>query len=66
MDSSEFGELQEISVDVAPKLEFLTIEKLKNESTSMSRFQFQCEELLKILPDLQCHECKDVPGSGPN
>ena len=28
----------------------------------MAKFQFQCEELLKILPDLQCQECKDVPG----
>ena len=28
----------------------------------MARFQSKCEELLKILPELQCHKCKGVPG----
>ena len=63
---SEFDKPQEIIVAVSPKPEFLSIEKLeidsKSKSSSMAKFQFQCEELLKILPDLQCQECKDVPG----
>ena len=28
----------------------------------MANFQYQCTELLKFLPDLQCQKCKDVPG----
>ena len=28
----------------------------------MLKFQFKCQELLKILPELQCQDCKDVPG----
>ena len=28
----------------------------------MAEFETKSKELLKILPDLQCHECKDVPG----
>ena len=30
-----------------------------------SKFDSQCRELLKILPELQCFKCKDVPGPGP-
>ena len=28
----------------------------------MADFQSKSEHLLKILPNLQCHDCKDVPG----
>jgi len=28
----------------------------------MAKFQVKCEELLKILPELKCHDCKNVPG----
>ena len=30
--------------------------------TLMERIQSKCEELLNILPYVQCHDCKDVPG----
>merc|ERR1712173_337730 len=33
-----------------------------NDSKNMERIQSKCEELLNILPYVQCHDCKDVPG----
>ena len=28
----------------------------------MAVFLSKCEELLKLIPELQCHKCKNVPG----
>ena len=28
----------------------------------MANYQAKCQELLRFIPDLQCHKCKDVPG----
>ena len=30
----------------------------------MAGFDSKCRELLKILPELQCFKCEDVPGPG--
>ena len=32
----------------------------------MAVFRSKCEALLKIIPDLQCRKCKDVPGPRNN
>ena len=32
----------------------------------MANYQAKSEELLRFIPDLQCHKCKDVPGPNGN
>ena len=32
----------------------------------MAVFILKCEELLRLIPDLQCHKCKNVPGPNGN
>ena len=32
----------------------------------MANYQAKCQELLRFIPDLQCHKCKDVPGPNGN
>ena len=32
----------------------------------MYNYPVKCKELLRFIPDLQCHKCKDVPGPNGN
>ena len=32
----------------------------------MTNYRAKCQELLRFIPDLQCHKCKDVPGPNEN
>ena len=32
----------------------------------MANYRAKCQELLRFIPDLQCHKCKDVPGPNRN
>ena len=32
----------------------------------MANYRAKCQELLRFIPDLQCHKCQDVPGPNGN
>ena len=32
----------------------------------MANYRDKCQELLRFIPDLQCHKCQDVPGPNGN
>ena len=32
----------------------------------MANYRAKCKELLRFIPDLQCHKCQDVPGPNRN
>ena len=32
----------------------------------MANYLAKCQELLRFIPELQCHNCKDVPGPNGN
>ena len=38
----------------------------KKGNVDMAVFLSKCDELLKLIPDLQCHKCKNVPGPNGN
>ena len=47
------------------KLEFI-IGKKGTYYLDMAVFLSKCDDLLKLIPDLQCHNCKNVPGPNGN
>ena len=56
--------MKEISVPVSSVAFYIKKGRLCNfKRKIMAVYRAKIEELLRLIPDLQCHKCKDVPGT---